>query len=78
MVKLIENIYCLVTGKNKGCNKHLTVSFAEVIIAKSKGKHVNLVAFGAHLMKQKSIVRNVKQEATSIKASKIGAMGFKK
>jgi len=53
------------------------MSFAKAIVAKSKSKHVNWVAFGAHLMKQKSIVRNVKQEATRIKTSKISATGSK-
>jgi glycine cleavage system H lipoate-binding protein len=34
MVKLIEKIYCLVTGKNKIYNKQLTMLFAKAIIAK--------------------------------------------
>jgi hypothetical protein len=38
---------------------------------------VNWAAFGVHLVKQKSIVKNVKQEATRIKTSKINAMGSK-
>lgn len=54
------------------------MSFAKTIIVKSKGKHVNWANFGVHLMKQKSIVMNVKQEATRIKASKIDAMSSKK
>jgi hypothetical protein len=53
------------------------MSFARAIVAKSKSKHVNWAAFGVHLMKQKSIVRNVKQKATRIKTSKISAMGSK-
>jgi hypothetical protein len=58
----------LVTGKNKIYNKQLTMLFAKAIIAKWKGKHVNWATFGAHLMKQKSIMKNVKQEATRIKS----------
>jgi hypothetical protein len=77
-VKLIKKIYCLVTRKNKICNKQLTMLFARAIVAESKGKHVNWATFGVHLMNQKSIVKNVKQEATRVKANKIGATSSKK
>jgi hypothetical protein len=33
MVKLIKKIYCLVTWKNKVCNKQLTMLFARTIVA---------------------------------------------
>jgi len=39
---------------------------------------VNWATFGAHLMKQKSIVRNAKQKAAKIRASQIGATRSKK
>jgi hypothetical protein len=47
------------------------VSFAKAIVPKSKSKHVNWVAFSFHLMKQKLIVRNAKQEVARIRAIKI-------
>jgi len=45
---------------NRVCNKQFIVSFAKAIVTKSKGKHVNWATFGAHFMKQKLIVKNVK------------------
>jgi hypothetical protein len=54
------------------------VLFVRAIVAKSKGKHVNWAAFGAHLMNQKSIVKNAKQKATRVRANKIGATSSKK
>jgi hypothetical protein len=71
MVKLIKKIYCLVIEKNKICNKQLIVSFTKAIVPKSKGKHVNWVAFSLHLKKQKLVVRNAKQEVARIRASKM-------
>jgi hypothetical protein len=47
------------------------MSFAKAIVLESKGKYVNWVAFNLHLMKQKLIVRNAKQEVARIRASKI-------
>jgi hypothetical protein len=39
---------------------------------------VNWATFNAHLMNQKSIVKNAKQKATRVKASKIGTISSKK
>jgi len=47
------------------------VSFAKAIVVESNGKHVNWATFGLHLVKQKLIMRNAKQEVPRIRASKI-------
>jgi hypothetical protein len=51
LVGKITKLYCKVIGKENICNKQLLVTFAIVVVAKSKGTPINWVAFGAHVMK---------------------------
>ncbi len=45
--------------------------FAKAIVVESKGKLVNWATFGAHQMKQKSIVKNAKLKAQGSRQVKL-------